>query len=148
MQKNPTFMVVDDDDIDAQSIERALKKDVRMTNPIVRAKDGIEALQILRGEHPEKKIVSPFVILVDINMPRMDGIEFMKELRADPDLKSSTAFILSTSKRDEDQMSAYNFNIAGYIEKQNAGVNFLNLITLLGYYISIVELPRIETSGN
>jgi CheY-like chemotaxis protein len=105
-------------------------------------------LEILRGEHKDKRIESPFILLVDINMPRMDGIEFIKTLRSDPDLKSSTAFILSTSKREEDKAAAYELNIAGYIEKQNTGVNFLNLITMLSCYASMVELPFIATNGN
>ena len=99
LHKQVTIFIVDDDDVDVLGIERALKK-LRIANPTIRAKDGIEALELLR----KKAIAKPYIILLDINMPRMGGIDFLKELRADDDLCGSVVFILTTSSDDQDKM--------------------------------------------
>ncbi len=132
------IILVEDDDGDAKAIRRALEK-ARIANPVTRVVDGIEALALLRGESgtpPER-----YILLVDLNMPRMNGIEFLAALRADPDLRSTIVFLLTTSNDDRDKASAYAYNIAGYILKQNAGGDFLNLIGTLDHYWRIVELP-------
>jgi DNA-binding NarL/FixJ family response regulator len=74
-------------------------------------------------------------------MPRMNGIEFLEAVRADPDLAQSVVFVLTTSNRDEDIMAAYNHQIAGYLLKSRAGKDFIDLITLLDSYWRIVEFP-------
>ncbi len=134
------ILLIDDDEIDAKAITRAFKK-ARIGNPIYRAEDGIEALAMLRGEGGCNAIQDPFICLVDLNMPRMDGIEFVKELRRDEALKSSIVFILTTSKRDEDKVAAYDLNVAGYIVKEKAGIDFMHLIGMIDHYWRIVELP-------
>ncbi|MEH6443470.1 MAG: response regulator [Oceanospirillaceae bacterium] len=134
--KHATILLVEDDDIDAKIVERAFSK-LRIANPIIRAKNGIAALELLR----DGTVSRPYIILLDLNMPRMGGLEMLEELRADNDLKDSLVFVLTTSKDDEDKIAAYNKNIAGYILKEKLQHNFEDLIQLLDYYWRIVELP-------
>lgn len=131
------IMLLEDDDGDARALERAFEK-AGITNPITRVVDGIEALEILQGGN----FSSPFVIISDINMPRMDGIKFLQTLRSDPELSRSIVFMLTTSKSEGDIFLSYNSHAAGYICKQTAGQDFLGLITLMSSYWHIVELPE------
>lgn len=135
-----TILLVEDDDGDAKAVQRAFTK-AKIANPISRAVDGVDALDILRAANGRAKFPSPFILLVDLNMPRMDGIEFVTCLRADPGLKRSIVFMLTTSKRDEDKVAAYDLNVAGYILKEKAGEDFLSLVMLVDSYWNIVELP-------
>lgn len=134
--KTVSLLIVDDDDIDATALRRALHK-LKLLNPLYRAKDGMEALEILRnGEIP-----SPYIILLDINMPRMNGIEFLEILRADPSLTHAVVFVLTTSKSDEDILAAYREHVAGYLLKQRMDSDFLQVVGLLDHYWKVIELP-------
>jgi CheY-like chemotaxis protein len=134
------ILLVEDDDGDAKAVQRAFHK-ARIANQIVRALDGIEALEMLKGARGKTKMPSPYLLLVDLNMPRMNGIQLVQALRADVDLRHAIIFILTTSKREEDKLAAYDFNVAGYIVKETAGQDFLNLVSLIDCYWRIVELP-------
>lgn len=134
------ILLVDDDDGDAKSVQRAFKS-AKIANPVVRAIDGIDALDILRGTNGKMKLASPHLLLVDMNMPRMNGIEMVQQLRADPDLRNCIVFMLTTSSRDEDKLAAYHLNVAGYIVKERAGHDFQRLVDLVQGYWRIVELP-------
>lgn len=135
-----TILLVEDDDGDAKAVRRAFTK-AKIANPIIRAEDGIDALEHLRGENGRQALRSPLLLLVDLNMPRMNGFELVSTLRSDPELRRTIVFFLTTSKNDEDVARAYDLNIAGYIVKQNAGVDFLNLVGMIDSYWKIVELP-------
>jgi CheY-like chemotaxis protein len=135
-----TLLLVDDDDGDAKSVQRAFTS-ARIVNPIVRAIDGINALEILRGSNGKAKLATPYMLLVDLNMPRMNGIELVQALRQDPDLHSCIIFVLTTSRRDEDKVAAYDLNVAGYIVKEHAGQDFQRLIEMMQCYWRVVELP-------
>lgn len=135
--KPVTILIVDDDDVDVLGIERALKK-LKIINPIVRAHDGIEALQILRQPNG---ITRPYLILLDINMPRMNGLEMLAELRLDKTLSSAVVFVLTTSQDDQDKVLAYSKHVAGYIVKQHVGDGFMRVIEMLDRYWRLVELP-------
>lgn len=134
------IMLVEDDEGDAKAVERAFQK-AKIANPILRAVDGIEALDMLRGTNGKVKAASPCIMLIDLNMPRMNGIQLVKALREDKDLRHSIAFILTTSKSEEDKIAAYDLNVTGYIVKETAGHDFLNLVSLMDCYWRIVELP-------
>ncbi len=142
-----TILLVEDDDGDVQAVRRAFQK-AKIANEILRAVDGIEALDILNGANGKSKPPPPFVLLVDINMPRMNGIELIRAMRQDKDLRPCTVFILTTSKRDEDVIAAYDLNVAGYIVKESAGADFLRLIDLFAAYTLIVELPSTFRAGD
>lgn len=134
---NATILLVEDDDIDAMIVQRAFDK-LRIINPIVRAKDGIYALELLRSA----TVSRPYIILLDLNMPRMGGLEMLEELRADKNLTNNVVFVLTTSKDDEDKFAAYRQNIAGYIVKESLQDGFDDLVKLLDHYWRIVELPN------
>lgn len=140
MDKNVTLLVVEDDDVDAEMIWRSFKKK-KIKNRLVRVNDGVEALEVLRGEHKTLQIDSPFLMLVDLNMPRMGGIELIKNIRADKNLKRSLVIVLTTSKNEQDKVEAYELNVAGYTQKQNAGAGFLTLVDMIDTYWRIIEFP-------
>lgn len=135
--KPVTILLVDDDDVDAMGIERAFAR-LKVANPIVRARDGIEAFEKLENPRP---IPCSYLILLDINMPRMNGFEFLDSLRKHPKLSGTVVFVLTTSNDDQDKMAAYNKHVAGYIVKNKIQDGFMQLIDMLERYWRIVELP-------
>ncbi|GAB1269370.1 response regulator [Aurantivibrio infirmus] len=138
--EDTTIFVVDDDDVDVMGIERALKK-LNITNPMLRARDGVEALQMLRTQD---LLQQPFIMLLDINMPRKNGIEMLRELRGDPELRRAVVFILTTSNAEEDKKLAYDLNVAGYIVKKNLGSGTMEILKMLQHYWQSVELPMLS----
>lgn len=135
--KQASILLVEDDDVDAMGVDRALKK-MRLANPMVRARDGVEGLALLRSGEVSK----PYIILLDLNMPRMGGLEFLEELRRDSELHKSIVFVLTTSKRDQEIAAAYEKNIAGYIVKTTLNEDFDQLLGFLDHYWRLVELPE------
>jgi len=131
---------VEDDDLCLMGLARAFKA-AKIANPIYFAHDGIEALEMLRGTNGRARLPRPFIVLLDLNMPRMDGIEFLKEVRKDEELKKSIVFIMTTSNADEDKVAAYNLGVAGYILKSNPANAFLEATSLLDTYWRVVEFP-------
>lgn len=136
-QKEVTLLLIEDDDIDAMSITRAFKK-MHISNKIIRANDGLEGLELLRSG----AVPSPYIILLDLQMPRLNGIEFLEEIREDPKLAQSTVFVLTTSKSDEDITASYKKNIAGYFIKEQVGEGFLDIVKMLKGYWKIVHFPE------
>lgn len=134
-----SILLVEDDDGDAKAIRRAFRN-APNANPIVRATDGVEALEILRSKS-ETGIQEPFVILVDLNMPRMNGHELLAAIREDPELTAITAFVVTTSRDRTDVERAYNLHVAGYILKDRAGDDFSDLVSTLESYWKMVERP-------
>ena len=100
-----TLLLVEDDAIDAEAIQRAFRQH-RIANPFVVVRDGVEALAALRGES-EVEVPHPYVVLLDVNMPRMNGIEFLDAVRADPALSRTIVFVLTTSDREEDKVGPW-----------------------------------------
>lgn len=131
-----SLLMIEDDDIDATALRRALHK-LKLLNPVYRAHDGIEALQMLRSN----EVPAPFIILLDLNLPRMNGLEFLEALRSDASLTQTIVFVLTTSKSDEDIIAAYREHVAGYLLKQRMDDDFLQVVSLLNHYWRIVELP-------
>lgn len=141
MAPTVNLLLVDDDEVDVQGLKRAFSKS-RIGNPISVARDGIEALEILRGENGQTKLPKPHLIMLDLNMPRMNGLEFLEAIRADEDLKSALVFMITTSKTEEDKARAYGHNVAGYIVKQDPANTFMQAVSLLEHYWRIVEFPE------
>lgn len=139
-QRAVTLLVVEDDEVDLMAIRRGFERQ-KLANDLVSARDGVEALQILRGENGHAPLRRPFVILLDLNLPRMDGFEFLQALRRDPDLHTCVVFVLTTSRSDEDRLKAYDSQVAGFIVKADAGAGFLKAIELLDHYWKVVVLP-------
>ena len=131
------ILVVEDDVVDAMNIRRAFEK-VRLSNPLFFAKDGVEGLEMLRGEAMPK---ARRLVLLDINMPRMNGIEFLRELRTDPALKATPVVVLTTSNHDRDRFDAFDLNVAGYLLKPVTFTDFVDVMAALNHYWTLVEFP-------
>ena len=134
-----TILLVEDNEIDVEAILRAFRKQ-RIGNPVVVANDGVEALALLEGRG-ERRIERPYLLLLDLNMPRMNGIELLQAIREKPHLQDAIVFVLTTSRSEEDRVRAYAFNVAGYIVKSEVGEGFVRLLGLLDHYWRIVEFP-------
>ncbi|BCV65183.1 response regulator [Shewanella carassii] len=135
--KEVTILLVDDDDVDYMAVQRAMRQ-LRLLNPLVRAKDGLEALEMLN----DGRVRHPYLILLDLNMPRMNGLEFLSHIRNDPVLSLSVVFVLTTSSADEDKVEAYKHHVAGYMVKHEISDGFYNIFNMLESYWRIVELPE------
>jgi CheY-like chemotaxis protein len=131
------ILLVEDDEVDVMNVRRAFERN-KVTNPLYVAGNGLEALAILRdGTVPRERRL----ILLDLNMPKMNGIEFLQALRADPDLASTPVVILTTSNDDQDKIDAYNLNVAGYLLKPVTFSNFCERMSALNKYWTLVEMP-------
>ena len=137
MEKSLNILLVEDDEVDVMNVKRAFDRN-RIANPLYVASDGLEALAQLRsGNIPSERRL----ILLDLNMPRMSGIEFLRELRADPDLHATPVVVLTTSDDERDKVNAYDLNVAGYLLKPVTFVNFVETMAALNKYWTLVELP-------
>jgi CheY-like chemotaxis protein len=136
------ILLVEDDEVDVMNVRRAFKKN-NIVNPLYLAANGLEALRILRGESQTEPAMPQVrrLILLDLNMPRMNGIEFLRELRLDDKLKSIPVIVLTTSNEDRDKVEAYNLNVAGYILKPVTFSNFVEVMATLNKYWMLSEIP-------
>ena len=136
---NPVLniLLVEDDEVDVMNVKRAFEKN-HITNPLFVAGNGLEALEKLRnGEVPQDRRI----VLLDLNMPRMNGIEFLRRLRSDPALAATPVIVLTTSNNDHDKIEAYNLNVAGYLVKPVTFAEFSELMVTLNKYWTLVEMP-------
>lgn len=131
------ILLVDDDEVDVMTVKRAFAR-ANISNPIFVATNGIEALEMLRKDAiPAKRRL----ILLDINMPKMNGIEFLRELRADTDLQHATVVALTTSNADRDRLEAYKLNVAGYLLKPVTFQQFAEVMATINKYWALMEMP-------
>lgn len=131
------ILLVDDDEVDVMNVQRAFVK-AKVANPLYVAGNGLEALRMLRdGSVPAGRRL----ILLDLNMPRMNGIEFLRELRADPALRGLSVVVLTTSNDDQDKVEAYDLNVAGYLLKPVTFATFVDVMIALDKYWTLVEMP-------
>ncbi|MGZ0188770.1 MAG: response regulator [Alphaproteobacteria bacterium] len=137
--KEATFLLIEDDEIDIMHLKRSFTQ-LKIANQMVVANDGIEALDILLGRNGHEALSKPYIILLDLNMPRMNGLEFMAALRAEPSLTSTVVFVLTTSNDEKDKLQAYEKHVAGYILKTEAGQSFIEALGMLDQYWRVVEL--------
>jgi CheY-like chemotaxis protein len=130
-------LLIEDDDVDVMNVKRAFKKN-NLTTQIVVANNGEEGLERLRDGSVS---TTRLLILLDLNMPRMNGVEFLRALRADPQLSRTPVVVLTTSNEDRDKVEAYNFNVAGYLLKPVRFDDFVELMGTLNRYWTRVEMP-------
>jgi CheY-like chemotaxis protein len=135
-----TILLVDDDKVDTMAVRRSFQA-LNITNPVIEARNGIEALDRLRGQNGYEKVPRPCLVMLDLNMPRMGGIEFLSELRGDPALRRILVFVMTTSAAAEDRVKAYDLNVAGYMLKHRPGQSFLKAIGMLQHFWRVVEFP-------
>jgi CheY-like chemotaxis protein len=131
------ILLVDDDEVDVMTVRRAFSK-ANITNQIYVATDGIEALALLRADSIP---ASRRLVLLDLNMPRMSGIEFLREVRADPALQALTVVVLTTSNEDRDRVDAFQLNVAGYLIKPVTFGAFADVMAALNKYWTLMEMP-------
>jgi CheY-like chemotaxis protein len=142
MNATISFLLVEDDEVDVKNVQRAFKKN-NINNSLFVAGNGEEALEMLRGNSSNPPMIpTPQVILLDLNMPKMGGLEFLQELRKDPRFKSLSVFVLTTSDEERDKVAAHNFNIAGYILKPIEFGQFMDTIKTLEAYWALCEFPN------
>lgn len=131
------ILLVEDNEFDVEAVRRAFRK-AEISNRVHNAIDGVDALGKLRGAvGAEGPLHKPLLILLDINMPRMDGFEFLEALREDEKFKHSVVFMLTTSSYSTDRERAYEGNVAGYFLKENLP----DLVETLKAYVRGNEFP-------
>ena len=140
-EKVINILLVDDDEVDVMNVKRAFKKG-NILNPLYTASNGLEALALLSGEGNSSPPIPDHrrLILLDLNMPKMNGLEFLDVLRNDPDLKTIPVVVLTTSDDDRDRVQAFNYNVAGYILKPVSFSCFMETITAVTKYWSLCEM--------
>jgi CheY-like chemotaxis protein len=140
--KMVNILLVEDDEVDVMNVKRAFKKN-NVTNPLFVCNNGLEALNFLRGERDSSITEIPKIILLDLNMPKMGGIEFLREIRKDEKLKNISVFVMTTSNEDKDKVDAYNLNVAGYILKPLSMERFIEAVSTLNNYWKLCEFPEL-----
>lgn len=135
--KSLHILLIEDDEVDVMNVRRAFVKN-HIANPLYVAANGLEGLEMLRnGAVPEGRRL----VLLDLNLPKMNGIEFLRALRADPELRTISVVVLTTSANERDKIDAYNLNVAGYLLKPVTFINFVEVMATLNKYWTLVEMP-------
>jgi CheY-like chemotaxis protein len=129
------ILLVEDDEVDVMNVKRAFSKN-NIQNPLFVAGNGVEALEMLN----DTIVPLPRIIILDINMPKMNGIEFLKLLREDENFKNISVFVMTTSNEDSDKINAYNLNVAGYILKPLSFEKFLSSVATLKNFWQLCEM--------
>lgn len=140
IDKVANILLVEDDMLDIMQIERTLKK-LNIVHKLYVAKNGQEALSLLRGEGTEKIRPLPSLIMLDINMPKMDGFEFLSILRRDEELKDIKVFIMTTSNQEEDKNVAKNLGVSGYVVKP---LNLTNPASSMDSFSLMIDLLNLR----
>ncbi|HYG19665.1 MAG TPA: response regulator [Ohtaekwangia sp.] len=133
-------LLIEDDEVDIMNVQRAFRKN-NISNPLFIARNGLEALDALLKRNDNLVIPMPRIILLDINMPKMGGIEFLREMRKQPELKSISVFVMTTSNEESDKIAAYDLNVAGYILKPLSFEGFASAVAILNHYWHLCEMP-------
>ena len=136
MQNSKPILLIEDDDVDVMTVNRALR-DSKVANQLVSIGDGEEAIEYLRDENATK----PSIILLDLNMPKMDGAEFLKIVKADNILKKIPVVILTTSNSDRDVTESFELGAAGYMVKSVDYEKFVETIRAINQYWTLSKLP-------
>lgn len=131
------ILLVEDDEVDAMTVRRALKE-LHVSNPLAQVENGEEALAFLR----EPDQVMPCLILLDLNMPVMGGIEFLQAAKNDPLLKRIPVVVLTTSDEQQDKVASFDLGVAGYIRKPVDYQQFVEAVRKIDAYWTLSELPQ------
>ncbi len=137
MKSKKPILLVEDDKVDAMTVKRALKE-IKVTNNVVVASNGEEALEYLTNTDNE----IPCIILLDLNMPKMNGLEFMKVAKETERLRKIPIVVLTTSSEERDRMNSFNNGVAGYMTKPVDYQQFVDVIKTINIYWTLSELPE------
>ncbi|MEW7971907.1 MAG: response regulator [Candidatus Thiodiazotropha endolucinida] len=131
LNKDETILLIEDDRVDIMTVQRALQKN-NISNPLLIARTGLEALDMLRGTNGVKKINPlPALTLLDLNLPKMSGFEFLQELRNDPELDSLRIIVLTSSNEPKDRAAAFEFEVDDYIVKPHSFDEFTRAVAAI-----------------
>jgi len=133
---NKPLLLVEDDQVDVMTIRRALKE-IHVVNPVVHVENGEEALAYLRDPAADK----PCIILLDLNMPIMGGLEFLKLAKQDDALRLFPVIVLTTSEEQQDKLNSFNLGVAGYMAKPVDYRQFVEVMRSIDLYWTISEMP-------
>ncbi|WP_219892137.1 response regulator [Chamaesiphon polymorphus] len=135
------ILLVEDDEVDVMNVQRAFEVG-KITSPLYVAGNGIEALEMLRGKPGQPSVVPPDrrLILLDLNMPKMNGLRFLQELRADEMLKHIPVVVFAASNEESDKIETYGLNVAGYIHKPTKFTDFVELLVAINDYWKLCEM--------
>ncbi len=136
MKGTRPILLVEDDRIDVISVRRAFK-DLKITNPLEIVSDGEEGLEFLTNPNNQ----APCLILLDINMPRMNGIEFLKVVKNNENLRRIPVIVLTTSKGDRELVDSFDYGVAGYMVKPANYLQFMEVMKAINLYWTISEIP-------
>jgi CheY-like chemotaxis protein len=136
MKRPLNILLVEDDDVDVLLVKRAFAE-ANVANQLTVVRDGFEALAHLRSADARS---DRRIVLLDLNMPRMSGLELLRELRADEQLKHTTVIVMTTSSEERDRIEAYHLNVAGYIVKPLTFAAFAETMATLNKYWTLMEL--------
>ncbi|MCP4605549.1 MAG: response regulator [Proteobacteria bacterium] len=136
MNSSRPILLVEDDRVDVMTIKRALKE-INVTNPLNVTGNGEEALAFLRDPESE----NPCIILLDLRMPRMNGVEFLKEVKRDQALKRIPVVVLTTSREERDRVDSFDLGVAGYMVKPVDYAQFVEAMRTINLYWTLSELP-------
>ena len=137
MRSNETILLVEDDAVDAMTVKRALR-DINVTNRLVLKGNGEEALEYLRQEGTEH----PCIIILDLNMPKMNGLEFLRAAKADERLRRIPVVVLTTSKGEKDRFESFDLSVAGYMLKPVEYPQFVEVVKNINLYWTLSELAE------
>jgi CheY-like chemotaxis protein len=142
VEGKPIVILLVEDNLGDVRLTQEAFKEGRVSNLLIVAADGIEAMSILRRKEPHSESPRPDLILLDLNIPRMDGRQVLAEIKSDPDLKRIPVIILTTSKAEEDILRTYDLNANCYITKPVDYDNFLSVVkTIDEFWLTVVKLP-------
>lgn len=136
MNTSKSILLVEDDKVDAMTVKRALRE-INVTNLLATVNDGEQALEYLRNRSNER----PAIVLLDLNMPKMNGIELLRLMKADPELRSIPVIVLTTSKADQDRIESFSLSVAGYMLKPVDYIQFVEVMRTINIYWTLSELP-------
>ncbi len=144
MNRDIPILLVEDDEVDVMTVQRAFKTH-KMSNPLKVCMHGEDALAYLRREPPYTNLASepmPGLILADLNMPVMNGIELLRELKLDESLKRIPVIVLTSSDQEQDLVESYALSVAGYIVKPVTFLEFVDVVRVLDIYWSMCRFPK------
>jgi len=137
MKSKKNILLVEDDRIDVMTVKRALKE-INVTNKLDIVNNGEEAIEFLRDKNNGR----PCIILLDLNMPRMNGIEFLRIAKQDDNIKRIPVVVLTTSKEEQDKVQSFDLGVAGYMAKPVDYQQFVEVIRTINLYWTLSELPE------
>jgi CheY-like chemotaxis protein len=137
MHNEKPILLVEDDMVDAMTIKRAMNE-INITNPVHHAHNGLEALDFLQ----DTEAARPCIILLDLNMPKMNGIEFLQEIKNLEEFQTIPVVVLTTSRQEQDKLASFQKGVAGYMNKPVDYKQFVELIRSIKLYWTISEIAK------